>query len=79
MKLVEKEDVVRLSQADLKRLQTLAQRRRERTQKQKIVFEVNVVCVRSVTEKGRVRSKAHEVCTEDRLPNHLLNDNCRSL
>lgn len=64
-KLVEKEEVVRLSQADLTRLETLAQRRRDRAQKTRSVFEVNVVCVRSVTEKGRVRSKVHEVCTSD--------------
>lgn len=62
IKLAEKEEVVRLSQADLKRLENLAQRRRDRAQKSKVVFEVNVICVRTVTEKGRVRSRAHEVC-----------------
>ena len=61
MKLAEKEDVVRLSQSDLKRLEDLAKRRRERVRKSKTVFEVNVIFVRSVTEKGRVRSRAHEV------------------
>jgi PX-associated len=61
IKLVEKEEVVRLSQADLKRIETLAQKRRERTQRSRAVFEVNVICVRTVTEKGRMRSRAHEV------------------
>ena len=60
-KLVEPEEVVRLSQADLDRLETLAERRRERLAKRKDVFEVNIVSVRTVTDKGRMRSRIHEV------------------
>jgi PX-associated len=61
VKVAEKEDVVRLRQSDLQRLELLAKRRREKLAKFKDVFDVNVVCVRSVVEKGRVRSRAHEV------------------
>jgi hypothetical protein len=60
-KLQEKEDVVRLSQADLQRLEVLVKRRQAKAQKAKNIFEVNVICVRSVTDKGRVRSRVHEV------------------
>uniref|UniRef100_A0A5K1JUL8 Protein kinase Ukc1p n=1 Tax=Ganoderma boninense TaxID=34458 RepID=A0A5K1JUL8_9APHY len=59
-KLVEPEDVVRLSQADLNRLETLARRRAAKERKMKDSFDVNVVCVRSVTERKRMRSKVHE-------------------
>ncbi|KAH8105826.1 hypothetical protein BXZ70DRAFT_886429 [Cristinia sonorae] len=59
-KLVEPEEVVRLTQADLDRLEHLARKRAAREGKQKDTFEVNVVCVRTVVEKGRMRSKAHE-------------------
>ncbi|KAH9951572.1 hypothetical protein B0H21DRAFT_181176 [Amylocystis lapponica] len=59
-KLVEKEEVVRLTQADLNRLEMLAKRRAAREKRSKDVFEVNVVCVRTVIEKGRMRSRAHE-------------------
>lgn len=61
VRLVEKEEVVRLSQADLTRLDELRRKRMERQKKAKVVFEVNVVCVRTVMERGRVRSRAHEV------------------
>ena len=60
-KLAEAEEVVRLTQADLDRLETLAKRRRARQQRTKNTFEVNIVCIRTVTDKGRVRSKVHEV------------------
>jgi hypothetical protein len=60
-KLVEKEDVVRLTQADLDRLAMLARKRQARQQNIKIVFDVNIISVRTVTDKGRVRSKVHEV------------------
>lgn len=60
-KLVEPEEVVRLSQADLSRLEALAKRRAAKEKKMKDSFDVNVVCVRSVTEKRRMRSKVHEV------------------
>ncbi|EJD01163.1 uncharacterized protein FOMMEDRAFT_89341 [Fomitiporia mediterranea MF3/22] len=59
-KLVEAEEVVRLTQADLNRLETIARKRQARLQKKKEVFEVNIVCVRAVVDKGRMRSKVHE-------------------
>lgn len=61
-KLAEREEVVRLSQADLDRLEALAKRRQAREARSKgVVFEVNVACVRTVVERHRMRSKAHEV------------------
>lgn len=60
-KLVETEDVVRLTQADLDRLEKLAKRRAAREKKFKDIFEVNVISVRTITEKGRMRSRAHDV------------------
>ncbi|CAL1700646.1 unnamed protein product [Somion occarium] len=59
-KLMEREEVVRLTQADLSRLETLARRRAARAGSVKDTFELNIVCVRTVVEKGRVRSRAHE-------------------
>ncbi|KAF9534304.1 hypothetical protein CPB83DRAFT_781747 [Crepidotus variabilis] len=59
-KLVEPEDVVRLTQADLDRLEALSAKRQKRPAKIKDFFEVNIVGVRTVVEKGRVRSRAHE-------------------
>ncbi|KAI1786535.1 hypothetical protein LXA43DRAFT_927473 [Ganoderma leucocontextum] len=59
-KLVEPEEVVRLSQADLNRLEVLAKKRAAKERKMKDSFDVNVVCVRSVTERKRMRSKVHE-------------------
>lgn len=60
-KLVEREEVVRLSQSDLDRLEMLAQQRQARLNKVKDIFEVNIVSVRAVTDKGRMRSRVHEV------------------
>lgn len=60
-KLVEPEEVVRLKQNDLDRLETLANKRMARQVKVKDVFEVNIVSVRTVTDKGRMRSRVHEV------------------
>ncbi|KAF5370136.1 hypothetical protein D9758_001026 [Tetrapyrgos nigripes] len=60
-KLAEKEEVVRLYQADLDRLEALAKKREARNLKRKDIFEVNIVGVRTVVDKGRVRSRAHEV------------------
>ncbi|KAF9821175.1 hypothetical protein IEO21_00783 [Rhodonia placenta] len=60
VKIVEKEEVVRLSQADLDRLEAIARKRAARERRMKDRFEVNVICVRTVTEKGRVRSRVHE-------------------
>jgi hypothetical protein len=61
VKTVEKEEIVRLSQSDLDRLEAIAQKRHAKLMKKKDVFEVNVVCVRTLVDKGRVRSKVHEV------------------
>jgi hypothetical protein len=60
-KLVEREEVVRLSQADLDRLEMLAKKRLARNLKPKDIFEVNIVSVRTVVDKGRMRSRVHEV------------------
>ncbi|THV08533.1 hypothetical protein K435DRAFT_642163 [Dendrothele bispora CBS 962.96] len=59
-KLVEREEVVRLSQADLDRLETLSKKREARNLKRKDIFDVNIISVRTVVDKGRVRSRAHE-------------------
>ncbi|KAF8913922.1 hypothetical protein CPB84DRAFT_1757921 [Gymnopilus junonius] len=59
-KLVEPEEVVRLTQADLDRLEALTKKRQKRLLKQKDSFEVNIVGVRTVVDKGRMRSRAHE-------------------
>jgi hypothetical protein len=59
-KLVEQEEVVRLNQHDLDRLERLAKKRQARLAKHRDVFEVNIICVRTVTDKGRVRSRVHE-------------------
>ncbi|TFY60888.1 hypothetical protein EVG20_g7258 [Dentipellis fragilis] len=60
LKITETEEVVRLKQADLDRLEFLAKKRQARLLKMRDVFEVNVICVRSVTERGRVRSRVHQ-------------------
>ncbi|KAH8830925.1 hypothetical protein DL96DRAFT_1594841 [Flagelloscypha sp. PMI_526] len=59
-KIVEAEQVVRLNQADLERLERLSKKRMARALKQRNAFEVNVVSVRTVVDKGRVRSRVHE-------------------
>lgn len=61
-KLVEPEEVVRLNQADLDRLEALSKKRLARGSKTKDVFEVNIVGVKTVLDKGRMRSRAHDVC-----------------
>lgn len=58
IKLVEPEQVLRLSQLDLDRLERAVRKRRTR---HKSVFDVNIICVRSVTDKGRVRNTIHDV------------------
>lgn len=63
LKLSEPEQVVRLKQSDLDRIELLARKRARRIGKLHDVFEVNVVCVRTVVEKGRMRSRVHEVCS----------------
>lgn len=60
-RLVEKEEVVRLTQADLDRLETLSKKRMAKLKKNRDWFEVNIVSVRTVVDKGRVRSRAHDV------------------
>lgn len=60
-RLIEQEDVVRLTQKDLDRLETMARKRAAREKRLKDMFEVNVVCVRTIVERKRVRSKVHEV------------------
>ena len=60
-KLVEPEQVVRLSQADLNRLEAIAKNRINRERKSKDALDVNIICVRTVISKGRVRSRAHDV------------------
>ena len=70
IKLVEPEQVVRLSQADLNRLEVIAKNRMARERKYKDALDVNIICVRTVISKGRVRSKAHDVCmlSHDQIP-----------
>ncbi|KAG8679297.1 hypothetical protein FRC09_019063, partial [Ceratobasidium sp. 395] len=66
MKLTENEEVVRLSQADLARIERAAEKRRRKAAAsargvaRAEIFDVNVIAVRAVTDKGRVRSKVHE-------------------
>lgn len=62
LKLTEQEEVVRLTQRDLDRLEQLARRRQRKGPAE--TFEVNVVCVRTVVERAKLRSKAHEVREE---------------
>ena len=64
-RLVEPEDTVRLSQADLDRIERIALKRVRRERKLRDAFDINIVCVRSVTERGRVRSRVHEVLHTD--------------
>ncbi|KAF8195865.1 hypothetical protein K438DRAFT_1826650 [Mycena galopus ATCC 62051] len=60
-KLAEKEEVVRLTQVDLDRLESAARKRQEKNlEAVKETFEVNIVSVRTVVDKGRVRSRVHE-------------------
>lgn len=71
VKVVGGEEVVRIGQGELKRLEMAQEERRKKWQERHVnpdgsayipmVFEVNVVGVRVVTEKGRVRHKSHEV------------------
>ncbi|KAJ7068298.1 hypothetical protein C8F01DRAFT_602866 [Mycena amicta] len=60
-KLAETEEVVRLTQADLDRLEAAAAKRQSKiAQVVQDHFEVNIVSVRTVVDKGRVRSRVHE-------------------
>lgn len=60
-RLIEREEVVRLTQVDLDRLEALTGRRQRRVKKDMAWFDINVVCVRTVVDKGRVRSRVHDV------------------
>jgi hypothetical protein len=61
-KIVEQEEVVRLTQVDLDRLESLAKKRQAKNiEATREIFEVNIVSVRTVVDKGRVRSRVHEV------------------
>jgi len=74
VKVVGGEEVVRIGQGDLRRLEERNEERRKRWAEKKravqgeaggpnegmIAFEVNVVGVRVVIEKGRVRHKSHD-------------------
>lgn len=63
IKLAESEEVVRLTQRDLDRLEAGVRKRERRHVRSKADrFSVNVVCVRSISEKGRVRKRHHDVC-----------------
>lgn len=65
VQLASGEEVVRIGQRELKRLEEQAEARRkrlrEREEKVGSGFDVNVICVRTVTEKGRVRNRSHDV------------------
>jgi hypothetical protein len=67
VKLSGGEEVVRIGQSELRRIEASAQARKKKwmdrnpTAQDIIFFDVNVVGVRNVVEKGRVRSKSHEV------------------
>ncbi|KAG6916096.1 hypothetical protein DXG01_008423 [Tephrocybe rancida] len=69
IKLVENEQVVRLNQSDLDRLETLARKRLAKVSKTtRIVFDINIIGVKTVVDKGRMRSRAHEACFQACLP-----------
>ncbi len=65
VKLDKGEEVVRIGQKDLKRLEAQSKERKkrweEREKRMGSGFDVNVICVRNVMEKGRVRKKSHDV------------------
>lgn len=58
------EEVVRIGQKELSRLEEEGAERRKRwleRERSRMGFEVNVICVRTVVEKMRMRSKSHDV------------------
>jgi hypothetical protein len=65
IKLTSGEEVVRINQGDLRKLEIAGEEARkkmlERQARMGPGFDVNVICVRNVVEKGRVRSKNHDV------------------
>ncbi|KAF8845796.1 hypothetical protein BDN67DRAFT_993435 [Paxillus ammoniavirescens] len=60
IKLTEPENVLTLTQADLDKLDSAVKKRLSKINRSKDVFDVNIVCIRTVTDKGRVRSRVHE-------------------
>ena len=80
VKLTSEEEVVRIGQSDLRRLEEMQEERRKRYMEKHapspvsgsagqegeqglvpMMFDVNVVGVRVVMEKGRVRNRSHDV------------------
>jgi hypothetical protein len=61
-KLIEPEEVVRLTQSDLDRLDLLSKKRQARIAKTSDTFEINIVSVRTVLDRGRIRNRVHDVC-----------------
>ncbi|GMK60115.1 hypothetical protein CspeluHIS016_0903320 [Cutaneotrichosporon spelunceum] len=66
IKLVSGEEVVRIGQSELRRIEEAQEARRRKMAERAgapvelLIFEVNVVGVRTVKERGHVRSKQHE-------------------
>jgi PX-associated len=63
-KLLEPEEVVRLTQSDLDRLDLLSKKRQARLAKTRDIFEINIVSVRTVLDRGRIRNRIHDVCPQ---------------
>ena len=63
-KLLEPEEVVRLTQSDLDRLDLLSKKRQARLAKTRDIFEINIVSVRTVLDRGRIRNRIHDVCRQ---------------
>lgn len=68
IKLTGGEEVVRIGQSELRRIEEAQEARRKKYAEkmgqaaEMFTFDVNVVGVRTVKERGHVRSKHHEVC-----------------
>lgn len=71
IKLDEPEDVLRLSQADLRSLERAVNKRLAKRNPRSTLFHVNIVSVRTVTDRGRVRSRVHEVCPPLLIPHSV--------
>lgn len=73
-KLLEREEVVRLTQSDLDRLDVLSKKRQARQAKTRDLFEINIVSVRTVLIRGRIRNRVHDVCQSMAvLPQIMIN------
>lgn len=77
-KLLEREELVRLTQSDLDRLDVLSKKRQAHLAKTRDVFEVNIVSVRTVLDKGRIRNRLHDVCNHGFPIWMICNQNLRS-